>query len=227
MQVQVQAPATTPSPRRVAATDLVSVLMLLVALAALWWRPLRVVACEPQAAGLARCTVAERVLGLLPVSARTIDGVAHAELATWTEASEVRDGRDRPRELRTPVEGLVLSAAGGAPLWRSSERHLIGASLGDVAGALQQLLAGETRGGFARWYVPWPVLLLASLFLLLSVSHLGTLVALALRRRGILSEPSYRLAYWLPSAVVVALLAVAWLVALAGAAPPRWLTGIG
>jgi hypothetical protein len=202
----------------------VSLVLLAVALAGLWWQPTRVFACAPQAEGLARCDVSRRLLGLVPMGRRTIAGIGHAGYGTRTEVSELRDATtNRRRELATRVEGLLLADAEGRELWSSVESHLLGASLADVASGVEAVLAGESATPFVAWYVPWPLLLLCTLFLLIATSHLGTLASLALHRRGLLGGVSHGLAYWLPTLVVAGVLAAAWLVALAGADPPRWL----
>ena len=163
----------------------------------------------------------------MPLGRRTIAGIAHAGYGTQTAISELRDPTtNRRSQLETRIEGLLLVDAKGRELWSSIESHLLGASLGDVASGIESLIVDETAAPFVAWYVPWPVLLLASLFLLIATSHLGTLATLALRRRGLLGGLSYGLAYWLPTLVVAGVLAVAWLVALAGAHPPRWLAWI-
>ena len=220
-------PSSRPTGRRIGVTDVASLVLLAVAAAGLWWQPTRVFACAPQAAGLARCDVSTRLLGLVPLGHRTIAGIARAGYGTETAISELRDATtNRPRALETRIEALLLADAEGHELWRSAESHLLGASLDDVAGGIEALTGDETAAPFVAWYVPWPVLLLCSLFLLIATSHLGTSASLALRRRGLLGGVSYGLAYWLPTLVVAGVLAVAWLVALAGAHPPRWLSGI-
>ena len=208
-------------------TDVASVVLLAIALAMLWWRPTQAFRCAPQAGGLASCEVSTRLVGLVPLGHRTVAGIAHAGYGTDFVTSEVRDTTDRRRVITTRVEGLLLSDAAGNDLWWSAESHLLGASLGDIASGIASLLAGASTTPFVAWYVPWPPLLLATLFLLIATSHLGTLGALALSRRGLLGGISYGLAYWLPTLLVAGVLALAWLVALAGAHPPRWLAGIG
>jgi hypothetical protein len=223
----VVAPAPAAARRRgPAVTDVASVVLLAIALATLWWSPTHVFRCVAEAGGLARCEVSTRLLGLVPLGHRTVSGIAHAGYGTDVVTSEVRDTTDRRRLITTRVEGLLLSDAAGKDLWWSAESHLLGASLGDVASAIASLLAGESATPFVAWYVPWPPLLLATLFLLIATSHLGTIASLALRRRGWLGGVSYGLAYWLPTLLVTGVLALAWLVALAGAHPPRWLAGI-
>ncbi|HXT22138.1 MAG TPA: hypothetical protein VN923_15400, partial [Thermoanaerobaculia bacterium] len=183
-------------------------------------------ACVPQAGGAVRCEISTRLLGMVPLGQRTVPGIAHASYGTHTETSEVRDDANRRREIATRVEGLVLSDAAGNDLWSSSESHLLGASLADLASGIESLVAGASATPFVAWYVPWPPLLLATLFLLIATSHLGTLASLALHRRGLLGGVSHGVAYWLPTLLVAGALALAWLVALAGAHPPRWLAGI-
>lgn len=225
------APAVAPPPtvagrRGLAVTDIASVVLLAIALAALWWRPTHAFRCVPQPGGLVRCEVSTRLLGLVPVGHRTVAGIAHAGYGTNFVTSEVRDTTSPEREITTRVEGLLLSDAAGNDLWWSAESYLLGASLGDVASGVTSLLAGESTTPFVAWYVPWPPLLLASLFLLIATSHLGTLGSLALSRRGLLGGVSHRLAYWLPTLAVVGVLGLTWLVALLGADPPPWLAGI-
>lgn len=204
-----------------------SLVLLAVAIAGLWWQPTRVFACAPQGDGLARCDMSARLLGLVPLGGRTIAGIAHAGYGTRTEISDVRDPTtNRRRELETRVEGLLLADAESRELWSSVESHLLGASLAEVASGIESLIGNGAAAPFVAWYVPWPVLLLATLFLLVATSHLGTLASLALRRRGLLGGVSYGIAYWLPTLVVAGVLALAWLVALAGASPPRWLSAI-
>ena len=220
-------PSSRPTGRRIGVTDVASLVLLAVAAAGLWWQPTRVFACAPQAAGLARCDVSTRLLGLVPLGGRTIAGIAHAGYGTRTEISEVRDPTtNRRRVLETRVEGLLLADAAGGELWSSMESHLLGASLAEVASGIESLIGDGAAAPFVAWYVPWPVLLLVTPFLLIATSHLGTSASLALRRRGLLGGVSYGLAYWLPTLVVAGMLAVAWLVALAGAHPPRWLSSV-
>ncbi|HET9767827.1 MAG TPA: hypothetical protein VFS60_13310 [Thermoanaerobaculia bacterium] len=213
---------------RIGVTDVVSFVLLAVAVAGLWWQPTRVFACAPQSGGLARCEVSARLLGLVPLGHRTIAGIAHAGYGTQTAISELRDATtNRPHQLETRIERLLLADAEGRELWSSVESHLLGASLPDVASGIESLMGDEAAAPFLAWYVPWPVLLLCTLFLLIASSHLGTQASLALRRRGLLVGVSYGVAYWLPTLLVAGVLAVAWLVALAGANPPRWLSAIG
>lgn len=220
-------PSGAGARKRIGLTDVASFVLLAVAIAGLWWQPTRVFACAPQSDGLVRCDISARLLGLVPLGRSTVAGIAHAKLGTWTEKSEVRDTTaNRARELATRVEGLVLADADGRELWSSSESHLLGASLEDVASGIESRIGDEAAAPFVAWYVPWPVLLLCTLFLLIATSHLGTSASLALRSRGLLGGVSYGLAYWLPTLVVAGVLAVAWLVALAGASPPRWLSGM-
>ena len=174
-----------------------------------------------------RCDVSARLLGLVPLGRRTIAGIAHAGYGTETATSELRDPTtSRPRRLTTRIEGLLLVDAAGRELWSSFESHLLGASLEEVASGIESLIGDATAAPFVAWYVPWPVLLLASLFLLIATSHLGTSASLTLRRRGLLGGVSYGLAYWLPTLVVVVVLVAAWLIAFVGAHPPRWLSAL-
>ena len=212
--------------KRIGVTDVVSFVLFAVGIAGLWWQPTRVFACAPQPGGVARCDVSARLLGLVPLRHRTVAGIAHAGYETRSETTELREPSNRTRQVTARVEGLVLSDVDGHALWSSSERHLLGASLADVATGIESLIGEGAAPPFVAWYVPWPVLLLCTLFLLIATSHLGTSASLALHRRGLLGGVSYGLAYWLPTLVVAGVLGVAWLVALAGANPPRWLSGM-
>ena len=213
--------------RRLGPTDAVSVLLLAVALGALWLAPTRAFRCTAQPPGQARCEISRRLLGLVPIAKETIPGIARAEVTSWVERSEVQNAGERPRQVSTRVEGLLLADADGDALWRAAESHLAGASLADVAQEVEAVVAGASPDGFVRWSTPWPVLLLATPFLLIATSHLTGRLALALRARGVLAGSAYQLAYWLPTLLVATLLAVAWLVALAGANPPPWSSGLG
>ena len=215
-------------PVGVSLADVASLGLLVVALLFLWLEPTTVYRCAPRGEGSAQCLISERGLGLVPLAERTLVGITRASYGRHTEQSESRNSDGRTRTTRTTVEDLVFLDAQQRELWKASESHLLGASLEDLARRVEELVSGEDPKPFVRWYVPWPVLLLATPFVLIAASHLPTRVALCLRRRGLIPNPLYQVLYWTPMLAIGALLPFAWVVAFLGASPPAWLVkGLG
>jgi hypothetical protein len=218
---QAQAPGA--ARRRFEATDLVSLLIVGVSAGLLWLKPATVYRCAPQAPGLARCEISERLLGLVPLRSRAFEGIARVTFGEHTQQSTSLDSQGRTRTTSTDVEELALLDAQARVLWRRSESHLLGASLADLAGELELLVSGESAEPFARWHQPWPVLLITSLFLLLGASHLATRLGLVLIQAGWLPAGAHAIVYWGPTLALLLLLGAAWGVAWVGADPPAWL----
>jgi hypothetical protein len=214
-------------PRRRGAFLIHSVLVI-AAVAMAWLQPTRVYECAPAGQGTARCVLGERLLGLFPLGTRVVEGVAAAAHEEGVETSVAPADGATGRTVSTRFEGLELTGVAGERLWGTTSRHVVGASLADVAAGVNRAAAGD-GGTFVAWNAPWPLLLVASLFLLLATSELGTLAGLALIRRDLLPPEAHRAVYWGPTLLVAALLLLAWGVAFAGADPPAglaaWLSG--
>lgn len=213
-------------PVGVCLADVVSLGLLVVALLLLWLQPTTVYRCAPQGEGSAQCLISERGLGMVPLGERTLVGITQASYRSHTEQSESHGSDGRTRTTRTTVEDLVFLDAQQRELWKASESHLLGASLEDLARRVEGLVSGEDPTPFVLWYVPWPVLLLATPFVLIAASHLPTRVAWSLRSRGLIPNALYQVLYWTPTLAVGALLVFAWVVAFLGANPPTWLVKV-
>jgi hypothetical protein len=81
-----------PEASRRTVTDVVCVVLLVGAAALAWWQPLRVYRCASGGAGLARCTIADRRLVLVPASQWRVDGIAEALFGIGVSHMSVRVG---------------------------------------------------------------------------------------------------------------------------------------
>jgi hypothetical protein len=80
-----------PSMRAFGIAELMLLLMLTVALALMWFKPVRVFRCESQGTGLARCVVTERLFGLVPLRQSTVLGIADASTSQSSSTNQSRD----------------------------------------------------------------------------------------------------------------------------------------
>jgi hypothetical protein len=209
--------------RGVNPATIASIALLGVILPLLWFKPTRVYQCRPQEAGVLTCTIAERAFGLVPLRTRTVAGIVHAEYNSHTEQSESMEN-GKVRRSSTTVEALSFTDANNAELWAESGSHLLGASLQQLAEAVEARTGEVAQASpFVLWNVSWPILLLATFFLLLPASHLPATFAGWLRDRGLAPAAVYQALYWGPSGGVLLLLVAAWGVGALGGQPPSWL----
>jgi hypothetical protein len=203
--------------------DRVSLLLVAVSLGALWLEPSTVYRCAPDGEGLARCEISGRALGLAPLRRAELRGIAAAVHDSRVESHETVDSKGRQKTKHQRVETLTFRDAAGRELWSASKSMLLGATMTDLQQEVEALAQGESRRPFLRCQAVWPVLLIASLFLLIGGSHLGTRLGQALMARGVLPPAAGPLAYWGPTVAIVVLLAFAWASAAFGARPPALL----
>jgi hypothetical protein len=205
---------------------IMSLVLLAAALAFLWFKPTTVYQCRPQEAGVLTCTISERVFGLVPIRSRTIAGIAHVQYGSHVEQSESRENGN-VRRSSTTVEAVSFRNASDTELWEESDSHLMGASLKQLAEAAEARTGESAEASpFVLWNLPWPILLLATPFLLLPASHLPATFAVWLRNRGLASAAVYQALYWGPTWAVLLLLAVGWGVNALGGQPPSWLVSM-
>ena len=59
---------------------IVAWVLLIVASGLLWLKPMALYRCAPQSEGLAQCVVSDRILGVVPLRSRSIQGIAAASV---------------------------------------------------------------------------------------------------------------------------------------------------
>jgi len=210
-----------PAMRPFGIAELALLLMLTVALALMWFKPVRVFRCEAQGTGLARCVVAERLFGLVPLRQRTVEGIADASTSQRSTTNEARDSDGVTRTTTTHIAELSFTSADGRPLWSGSESHLIGARFEQIGADVKELTSQAPSGRIVRVQAIWPVLLAGTLFLTVAASPLGTKLGLELRNRGLIPQAVYTAVfYWGTLLVPLLLSGAAWLLVLLGKDPP-------
>jgi hypothetical protein len=217
--------------RGVGFRELLLAAFLAVGLGALWLKPVRLFLCAPQAAGLAQCVVADRMLAVFPRGDQAVAGIAKTEVKQSLTSSTTKDKLGRTSTYTADVEELILTDAGGRRLWSASEDNLIGASLTQVGADIDAIVSGQRKGPVLRIQAFWPVLLMGGAFVLMSFGPLVSQLFLALRDRGLVPQRPYTRffawgGFWLSLALCIWALAVVLL----GSNPPALvarLAGLG
>jgi hypothetical protein len=194
---------------------LIAVMVLLVVGAgAAFVAPVTCYSCGAVKEASVSCAVTERPLGFVARRTHLLRAVASASGSARAQSEQSTDSSGKRSTVKFTVQDLRIADAAGATLHETSQSYLLGTGLPSLAERIDGLARGASRAPIVACVVPWPPLLLATLF---GAIGLATLVSQA--------RP-----YWVPRPIEwlldVAILVVAltpWAIVLLGTALPGWL----